>query len=382
MARLDGDFDGGCCVFEGERGGLLLCRPETPEECTGNQWFWFTARLTAPPGTYRVRLRWPENNPELMARIEYGRTENVAPALPGMMHASPDLERWRPIADVRAAGQDAEFEVRSGGEPCYVAVGMPWLRRSHEKLMREVRSSPLARVDTVAATARGFPVEAVRIGPDSGPGGGTFHLQGLQHASEWAGGRVLASMVRYLLGPEGKHLRERFTWRIVPAVNIDALDDRRHGPPVNMNRDWTEFRTAETAGLRDYILDFTGRGERLLHALDLHMGWHDREHAASSITAIVEGRAPEEVIARQIAVAEHVFARTEFTEHVWRAPYRMGGRSFATWCYEELGVPAQTLENSRHLVRERATGSWVRIEQRHEEALGRELAEALATFPW
>jgi hypothetical protein len=246
--------------------------------------------------------------------------------------------------------------------------------------MAEMTASPLAQVTEIARTAHDRPVRAIRIGPQDG-GEGTFYLQGMQHTSEWAGGRVLSAMARYLVSDAGASLRQRYVFHLVPVVNVDGLYDWRQAPEGNMNRDWEAFGMRETRGVRDYIQGFVADGERLLYGMDMHMGWSNPDNSGGCLTVYPDGMAPPEIIEKQLAIAEHIFAHTDWTDRTWRA-YHSNGVNFSFWVLHEFGVPAQTGENSRHLVLDRESGEWVRKKQAHETQRGRNLAKALGSFNW
>ncbi len=378
---LDGDFSGGCCVAEGLKDGALVCRPNTPAKASGNLWYWFTARLTGARGRQAIELHWPDDDPDIKAKAEYGGNKNFATVLDRAINVSADLLHWESVADVRLDGQSARFTVDAGDgtAPLYIAVGMPWFARNHEQLLAECRASPLAKVTEIARTQNDQAVCAVRIGP-AGQGEGTFYVQGYQHATEWAGARISGSMIRHLLSDAGKPLRERYVFHIVPAMNVGSLYGK--GPAGNMNRDWEAFTMPETTGVRDYLRRTIAGGERLLHALDLHMGWSSRDSSGACLTASIKGAAPDAIIDRQERFARHAFARCDWTtEKIWRHHVTQG-RTFASWVVAEFGVPAQTAEFSRHIVWDRASRQWVRVAQAHEDRLGIDLAEALGSFAW
>jgi hypothetical protein len=377
---LDGDFSGGCCVFDGLRDGTLRCRPKTPANVSGNMWFWFTARLSGACGRQNIELQWPENNTELNAKSEYGSNKNFATVLDRVVNVSSDLRRWQPLEGVQVEGQTARLVVDAGpsGKPLYVAVGLPCFAQELEEVLALCRATPQVKVVEIAQSQGGPPVSAIRIGP-AGQGDGTFYLQGYQHATEWAGARILPAMIRYLLSDTGRPLRERYVFHIVPAMNIGHLYGK--GAVGNMNRDWKTFAMPETVGARDYLRKLAG-DERLLQAMDLHMGWSSSAASGACLTAGVKGEVPDAMIALQQRFARHVFAQCDFTtEKIWHHK-PVGGWSFCDWARSELRVPAQTAEFSRHMVWERAKGKWVRVTQQHEEQLGKQLADALASFDW
>lgn len=370
---------GGSCQFEGIWKGALVCRPDAPAGTSGNLWYWFTARLSGARGRQTIELHWPANDPGLES--EYDGNQNFATVLDRAINVSADLRHWYPVDDVKVNGQVARFTVDAGkrGAPLFLAVGVPYFAWELEELIAQCRASGLASVTEIARTRNGKPVHAVRIGP-AGRSQGAFYLQGYQHGTEWAGARILTSMIRYLLSGEGRRLRERYVFHIVPAMNVGHL----YGVDTwgNMNRDWGTFRMAETAGARDYIIRFMRNGDRLLHALDLHMGWYDRASSGAGLTAAPPGAAPAAIIARQEAFARYAFAHCNWTkDQIWLAQHS-NGVPMSDWVTSELGVAAQTAEFSRHIVWSCKLKQYIRVTQAHEERLGIDLAMALASFDW
>jgi hypothetical protein len=387
---LDGDFPGGCCVFDGMQDGRLVCRPKTPARISGNMWCWFTARLSGARGRQNIELHWPDDDAELKTRSDYAGNKNFATVLDRVINVSSDLGRWEPVEEIHVQGQVARFAVDAApnGVPQYIAAGLPYFSHELEAVIAQCRATPLASVAEISQSQGGPAVNAVRIGP-AGHGEGTFYLQGYQHAVEWAGARVLSAMIRYLLSEAGRPLRDRYVFHFVPVMNVGHLYGKGAvgnffaiGAAGNMNRDWKTFSMPETVGARDYLRRIVANGERLLHAMDLHMGWSSRAVAGSCLTAGLKGAVPDAMIAVQERFARHVFAQCDFTtENIWRHK-SPNGESFCDWVRAELGVPAQTAELSRHMIWERARGEWVRPKQQHEEQLGKQLADALGSFDW
>lgn len=378
---LDDDFPGGCCRFDGRKDGALVCRPKTPAKVSGNLWFWYTARLSGARGCQKFELHWPGDDAAVAAKSEYRGNKNFATVLDRVINFSRDLRQWQPVEDIQVEGQVARFAVDPGpsGAPLYLATGLPYFAGELQELLAQCRATPLAKVTEIARAQDGHAVNAVRIGP-AGRGQGTFYLQGYQHPTEWAGARILSSMIRYLLSAAGRPLRDRYVFHIVPVMNVGHLYGK--GAAGNMNRDWNTFAMPETVGARDFLRQIVPRGEQLLQALDLHMGWSSRNSSGACLTAGIKGEVSDAMIQRQERFARHVFAHCDYTtERIWyHKP--VGGWSFCDWARSELGVPAQTCEFSRHLVWERARGQWVRVTQQHEERLGAQLANALGSFAW
>ncbi|MGC9348385.1 MAG: M14 family zinc carboxypeptidase [Anaerolineae bacterium] len=381
MVGLDGDFPGGNCVFDGVRDGVLHCRPDTPENVSGAHWFTFIARLTGAVGpSAEICLHWPENDPEY--ETDYPENRNFATVLDRTIHTSVDLVNWEPVEDVQLEGQTARFTVASDVKPLYVSVGIPFLPGDLEALFADAAQHPDAEVFEVARTPRGRPVRGIRVG--GGPGvKEAFYLQAFQHTQEWAGGRVIASMVRYLLSEAGASLRTRFSWHFVPCLNLDGfLGGWREDDRGNMNRDWQRFEMPETQGVKTYIEGLRSQGLRLWHGLDLHMGWYNRASSGSGILTYELGSVSDAVVAFQEDFAQHVTTWCGFSDVILRSRDPASWPTFSSWMWNAFGLPGQTVEFSRHLFLDRDTDRWEILRQEHEEQLGCDLADALGAFLW
>lgn len=378
--EFDEAFAGGCCVFEGERNGELHVRPHTPAAVSGTQHFEFLGRLTGAQGSQRVCLNWPPT--DLSAVREYTNTKQFATVLDRAIFASRDLERWERVPDVHVEGLCARFSVEADGAPLYVAVGKPYLGNNLDALFATAREDARATVEEIGRSRLGRPLRVIRISGE-GAGRAGFYLQALQHRTEWAGGRIIDTMVRLLLSDEGRPYRERYTWHFVPVVNVDgALGGWPENHPKNMNRDWQDFEMPETRAVRDYIDEMYAAGHRLLHAIDFHMGWSHRDSSGACIMGFRPGTVPDEVVARQERIARHVFASATYTEAFVASGDPANRPVFPAYTWNARRLAGQTFECSRHLYPAGPDGEAVPAEQVHEEALGRDLLSALCTFDW
>lgn len=379
--RIDGDFPGGCCVFLGLRNDTVVCQPNTPERVTGGLWYWFTGRLTGPAGKIMIELHWPEDNEEYRKTLEYGSNQNFASVLDRTLNVSYDCRLWKPIPDVHVKGTVARFSVYkpTDCDSVYIAVGLPYFLAELRQLYSECEHSPHATVTKIVQTKGGSSVRAIRIGP-ADAGQGSFYLQALQHRTEWAGARILTSMVRFLLSEAGSDIRKKFVFHIVPVMDADGLSGNPR--PGNMNRDWDTFSFPETRAVKDYLLQARSRGERLLHALDLHMGWSRRDSSVGCLTISSPGTVPDRIESLQRRFALYTYHRSNWTrERLWVADFR-NGVSFSHWAQKTFDIPAQTAEFSRNLIWDRGLHTYVRVTQEHENQLGIDIARCLVEFEW
>lgn len=380
MIEFDEAFPGGCCVFEGLRQGELHVRPNYPATTSGNQYFWFLGRLTGAAGPQKVCLHWPPTNAHYVT--EYPDNHQVSTILDRMIFTSEDLRCWTRIPEVKVQGLSAHFTVQTNGKPLYVAAGMPYTENNLQDLLTDVRQHPLVQVTEIARSLHGRPVHAIRVAAPE-PAKDCFYLQGLQHASEWAGGRIIDNMIRFLTSKAGRPLLELFTWHFVPVVNVDGVfGGWREDHPKNLNRDWNEFELPEPSGVRDYIASILADGSELLHAIDFHMGWFSRETTGAAITVFKPGVIPEEKRARQERFTRHVFANTVYTDRIWESSDPKGRSTFAVWTWNALGITGQTFECSRHLYPAGPDGTLIPSEQAFEEKLAVDLLHAITCFDW
>jgi hypothetical protein len=386
MVKLDGDFPGGNCLFEGVRDGVLHCRPDTPEDVSGAHWFKFIARLTADGEaageglSAEICLHWPESDPTF--ETDYPENRNFAVVLDRVIHTSVDRVHWERVADVRLEGRTVCFTVSTDADPLYISVGIPFLPEDLTALLKEAAAHPEAELFEVARTPQGRLVHGLRVGggPEVKEG---FYLQALQHTQEWAGGRVIAAMVRHLLSDDRASLRERYHWHFVPCLNLDGfLGGWQENQRGNMNRDWDAFDMPETQGVRDHIEALRSQGIRLWHALDLHMGWYNRASSGSGILTYELGSVPDAVVGFQEDFAQHVTAWCGYSDVILRSRDPATWPTFSSWMWNTFRLPGQTVEFSRHLFLDRETDRWRILQQEDEERLGRDLADALGAFLW
>jgi len=382
MAMMDEAFQGGCCVYLGEVNGELHCRPHiTADKHSGNLFYWFIGRLTGVTGEARICLHWPETSESVKNHV-YGGNHNFALVLDRDLFTSTDRKTWERIEGVELAGQEARFTVTTDGRPLYISVGVPFLQSDLQALHEEAIASPFVRVTEVARTPHGRPVRVYAIGTGSKD---CLYMQGMQHASEWAGARVISAMMRYLLSEEGEPYRERYTWHFCPIVNMDgSIGGLLENHPKNMNRDWVDFQMPETRGVRNYLTTLVNTGHRILYGGDLHMGWSRRDNSGACLTVYLPDYADARTVQCNEDFADTVFANTDYTDRKWYMGQdaEQVRLSFKGWLYTRFGAPAQTMEFSRHLYYIRATDEWVPTAQCYEEAMGPGLVRVMGAFPW
>ena len=379
----------GACALIDEAENLIRVSPDAPAGVGGNHWFRFLVGVGATTAARQVHLCWPQDQPGTDAA--YGGNHNVATVLDRCCFLDHGDGRWRRIENVAVDGQQALVTVPAGGDGRRLAVGMPVTAIDLHRLLDLVQDSPLADLRRIGHASRGSPLWGITIA-EGDQAIGTIVIQALQHASEWAGLRVMEHLIRHLLTAAGAPLRRRWRWLCYPATNADGLYMGWRGDPMqvddrNPNRDWGTFALPETRAVADDILDQLASGPPLAHALDLHMGWNWRDDPGSAVgvctPATEPGALPQPVRDWHARCATMLCRDAGFTRHLWPV-HQVDRPTFPGWLYRETGLHGQTLEISRHLWPE--GDHFVPPDQTREEALGPALASTLDAFlqahPW
>jgi hypothetical protein len=291
--------------------------------------------------------------------------------------------QWSRVEDVALFESGARITIPPGSDNRRLAVGMPVTMDDLSQLLAVARECPAARVERIGTAPQGTAIHSVIL-EAAGPSKGTFVISAYQHFSEWAGVRMMDAMIRHLINASTSHPIRRYRWVFYPCINTDALAHGWRGDPhrtagVNLNRDWGPFEQPQTSAVRDHLCRELSDGPPLLHALDLHMGWHSRDTCGAGLTVFESGGTPEMLIEQQAAFTDFFYSHADYTDFVWRHG-SVDRHNYAAWVCRTFGRPGQTLEVSRHRWRMRTDGQWVapRVElQRH---LGVRVVECLAKF--
>lgn len=372
------DITGACCIVTRSNHEWHL-RPELPSEASGHSWFRFLVGLEATPEPLTAYVHWPTHRPQAVS--DYNNNDSFATALDRCCFIDSGDGRWHRIDDTRLIDNGVEIVLPPGGCDRRLAIGMPVTGDDLERLLALADQHPDSQTQVIGHASRGSPVHAIRIG-----GGvnakGTMVVQSLVHAQEWAGLRVLTSLVQELLSPAGESLRQRWRWLCYPATNADGLYLGWRGDPhvvdnINPNRDWGVGRLPEISAVAADLTQQLVDSPPLQHAIDLHMGWNWRDESGAAVATGVSGHYPPTVIERQQAFAAALFAATDFCDSIWPST-RSDRPNTSAWIQQRFPeATAQAIEVSRHAWLDRQTGLWRRPQEADEMNLGIAIAHTL-----
>ncbi len=231
----------------------------------------------------------------------------------------------------------------------YVARVEPYRLSDLEKLLAEIRPSPLVKIDVIGRTVEGRPLEIIRLGRETAPH--RVFLRARAHPWEPGGNWVLQGFIRALLAdtPEARRARDTFCAYILPMANKDGVARGRtrfNLRGIDLNRGWDQPASAELCpenyALEQWLAAMQARGLRPDLALELHNDNNGKLHvsrpAAPGLPAYLENMRRFEALLRQ---------HTWFTEGSTGATYRNPGTLGDGWL-ERFGIPAAVLELNAH----------------------------------
>lgn len=374
------DVPGACARIDAECDPPRL-EPDGPATMTGNHWYAFMVGIGETVGPIELALCWPPAAHQVGG--EYAGNHPFAEVLDRIIFLDHGDGHWQRLEHVERHEDVAHILVPPGPAGRRLAVGMPVTGADLDDLLAIARGG--AHVEHIGTAPEGSPIHAISLG-DAATARGSLVISAYQHFSEWAGIRMVAAMLRYLLGEdqEAEALRRRWRWIFYPCINADALylgwqADPQADKGINLNRDWGPFVQPQTRAVRDHMLSTLASGPPLRHLLDLHMGWHSRDTCGAGLTVFEPGAAEPHLIDTQAAFARHLYDRADYTDFIWHH----GGvdrPNFAGWATGTFHVPGQTLEVSRHRWRRRADNAWLPPSPELERRLGRAVVECLDTF--
>ncbi len=171
------------------------------------------------------------------------------------------------------AGQK-QFSIvhRFDGDSCHVAMKHPLVPSLSEKYMAEFAKSPHARVEEVARSAQGRPVQMVIIG-DRGPLAASkpcVFIYGREHANEQDPGWVIDGGIRFLLSdePEARLARDRYIFLLLPLYDPDGAAAGLCNRITHHFRPNTDI--PEVDGVGAWLKKWVDDGHKLDLTLNLH----------------------------------------------------------------------------------------------------------------
>lgn len=326
----------------------------------GDQYYWFFFRAEGTRGKPLTFVL------DRLTGIYRGNTHEVYTS-----HTRPvfsyDRVSWGRISDV-AYDEEAKsfrFSHTFQRDTVWIAYAHPYPWDRAEELVRSLRNSPYATVEQVAHSRERRPVSVVTITDPATADQRkkVVMVQALQHAGEDAGGHLVEGMIKHLLSddPGARRARQRFIYKIIPAMNPDGLyhgTTRYNLGMQDLNSIWLgSTEEPEVAGVKRWVDGWRAAGWCIDLFIDVHS--HSQQ------------------IRRNVFLAAPTWG-PEITEQMRRRWSVAHGRSnlqgsAVSYLSSRYGVPAATLELTQSDLGE---GEYLDVDDYRR--FGRETVEGLA----
>lgn len=338
--------------------------------------------LNRAAGHFHFRLQAPRGRRVTLELVNLKNVWNNTPGSVGkeikQVVVSQDGRNWTPVPT--EAPEDGRvrvtLEMPADADSLYVARAEPYRLSDLNRLIDEIKSSPLVKVTPIGKTVQGRQIEILSVGRESAPK--TIFIRARAHPWEPAGNWVVEGLVRRLLKGDALAQKCLAQYRvcILPMANKDGVE--RGGTRFNLggkdlNREWDKPAdpqlAPENAALERWLEGEIQAGRRPALALDLHNDGSGLLHLSRP-----EGPEGEKHLARMLEFEKSLRAHTWFTEGSSKPSFRNPGSLGEGW-FARYGVDAAILEfNCNYIagLKEPAMG-------RHWLAFGAGLAEAFAS---
>jgi hypothetical protein len=203
---------------------------------------------------------------------------------------SEDGEHWQHFSAMKwdDKAKEATLDIQSQSDALWVAHVPPYTFTRLQRLLDEVRRSPVAKVEVIGQSVEGRNLHLVTITDPEVPARSTkcVWLIARQHAWETGTSFVLEGALRFLISDDEQagELRRRVTFHLVPTMDPDGLavghvrfnslgyDLNRHWPSVDPHREADRRTMPEIWSVKKVIL-----AQLAQQPIDLLLNLHNDE---------------------------------------------------------------------------------------------------------
>jgi len=257
---------------------------------------------------------------------------------------SADGQTWTTTPTEKIEGNALRFRAKLEGGSLYVARLEPYRISDLDRLIAEIRPSPLVQITTIGKTVQGRELEIIRVGRDDAPH--RVVLRARAHPWEPGGNWVAQGLIRALLVDDALSRRclERYCLYVMPMANKDGVArgwTRFNLLGKDLNRNWDkppDPRLApENHALETWLKGMIDRGRRP----DLLIDFHNDEGGGLHISR--PNVRLDAHLARRARLEQLLRKHTWFTEGSSGASFRNPG-SIGEGLLERFGIDACVLE--------------------------------------
>jgi len=224
--------------------------------------------------------------------LEFLNLDNVWNGQPGSVAGelktvavSPDGTEWKTVPTEALPGNRVQLRLTMAGPKLHVARMQPYRLSDLERLLSEIRSHRLVRIEPIGQTAGGRQLEIVRIGNPAARH--RVFVRARAHPWEAGSNWVAQGLIRRLLAgdADAKRFLDVYNVSVLPMANKDGV--ARGGTRFNLhgkdlNRNWDRPAdpelSPENAALERWLEREIASGRKPQLALELHNDGSGRLH--------------------------------------------------------------------------------------------------------
>lgn len=228
VAISDFENGNGRIVYADRQQNLVVLQPQKKRGDTRGVWFHALLKGYDPERPLNLVLRSPETKYHLPDPLVY----------------SHDGQTWhRVVGKLDSANIQRSYPIPPKGDSVYVAAGYPYTYSMMRHLCDSLGQDSEVNKGYIALSEDGRPIPYLTIGARPEASRGSIWILGRQHAFESPGSHMMEGFLTWLASEreQAQWLRQRFTFRIVPMVDVDMVYRGGTGKgqaPEDFNRDW------------------------------------------------------------------------------------------------------------------------------------------------
>ena len=290
--------------------------------------------------------------------LEFNNLENVWNGKPGSVAKevkqvviSPDGKNWTAVPTESPVEGRVLVKLEMPGASLFVARAEPYRVSDLNRFLAEIRTNPLAKIETIGKTVQGRDLEIIRVGNDDAPN--HVFIRARAHPWEPVGNWVVEGLVRRLLkgDADAQKCLALYNVCILPMANKDGVE--RGGTRFNLggwdlNRKWDKPAdpklAPENAALERWLEGEIKAGRRPTFAMDLHNDGNGLLHISRPDIPDIDA-----YLARMELFEKSLREHTWFTVGSTKATFRNPGTLGEGW-FSRFGIDAVILEfNCNHI---------------------------------
>ena len=257
--RVDAAIPGGNIIVDSIQGDAITVHRDLRD--TGADWFYYYFRVL-DAGGHNITVNFTENNP----MTAFG------PAVSTDRGAT-----WKWLGAENVTGATFRYAVPHNAKEVRFCIAMPYMDANLKAFLKLHQSNPNLRVTTLCKTKKGRDTEALYLGRLDGKSEFRALITARHHSCEMMASWAVQGIMESILAetPDGKWLRERVEFLVVPFMDKDGVEDGDQGKnrlPWDHNRDYAgDSIYPSTAALRKLAPEWSAG--KLQLALDMHDPW-------------------------------------------------------------------------------------------------------------